>query len=335
MTSLDAMSVPSISKPLKSSKKCSKRKRYYQFKRIGSGAFGKVYRAKANNGQTVAIKKIYLDPDYQNRELSILKKIKSPFCVRLLDKYKTKKNNKGNTCLNIVMNYLPFSLCSYVSHLKQKGIQMDSLLMKVFFYQMFSGLEYIHKKKIVHRDLKPDNILVSSKTGRLKICDFGSAKEITSGVKSISYIASRYYRAPELVLGCEYYTDSIDIWSAGCIIAEVLNKGKIFFRGDSKAKQFQNIVDKLGMPSENDLQSFDHKLIPKVLNPKDVPKIENFLPKDAPIELIDLLKRILVYNPKKRPSASECLKSPYFKDINNENLKIESIGPISALLSSK
>ena len=94
--------------------------------------------------------------------------------------------------------------------------------MKLYAYQAFRGLAYIHALGICHRDIKPQNLLVDPDTHELKICDFGSAKRLSAGEVNVSYICSRYYRAPELIFGATNYTQSIDVWSVGCVLAELL-----------------------------------------------------------------------------------------------------------------
>lgn len=96
------------------------------------------------------------------------------------------------------------------------------ILVKLYAYQIFRALAYIHSLSIVHRDIKPQNLLVDPLSHQLKLCDFGSAKKIVKGEKNVAYICSRYYRAPELIFGATEYTSAVDVWSAGCVIGELL-----------------------------------------------------------------------------------------------------------------
>jgi glycogen synthase kinase 3 beta len=96
------------------------------------------------------------------------------------------------------------------------------LLIKLYIYQCFRALAYIHALGICHRDIKPQNLLVDSETHTLKVCDFGSAKRLVQGEVNVSYICSRYYRAPELIFGATEYNNAIDVWSVGCVMAELL-----------------------------------------------------------------------------------------------------------------
>ena len=132
---------------------------------------------------------------------------------------------------------------------------------------MLRGLAYLHNKFVCHRDIKPQNILVDPSNYRLMICDFGSAKILKDNEKSISYICSRYYRAPELILGKEIYGCEIDLWSIGCVIAE-LYLGQPIFWGQSSEQQFLMIMNTLGNPTEEDIVNM------KIPNPPKLPKVQ-------------------------------------------------------------
>ncbi len=108
-------------------------------------------------------------------------------------------------------------------------------------YQLFRSLAYIHSMGICHRDIKPQNLLLDPESAVLKLCDFGSAKQLVKGELNVSYICSRYYRAPELIFGATDYTCNIDIWSAGCVLAELL-LGQPIFPGDSGVDQLVEII---------------------------------------------------------------------------------------------
>lgn len=119
---------------------------------------------------------------------------------------------------------------------------------KLFSYQLLRGVAYMHRKNFCHRDLKPQNLLVDSEKAMIKICDFGSAKELKVDVKNIAYICSRYYRAPELIFGNENYNTQIDIWSIGCIICEML-LGYPIFAGTNSVDQLVEIIKVRGTPT--------------------------------------------------------------------------------------
>jgi glycogen synthase kinase 3 beta len=212
----------------------------------------------------VAIKKVFQDKRYKNRELQIIKDLKHPNIVELLNSYYTNEGQVNflqklalnshfsqkleEVFLNLVMEFLPETLSKVIrSNFKQK-IKMNSILIKLYSYQMFRGLIYLNAKGIAHRDIKPQNILIDSNTSALKICDFGSAKKLIKGELNIAYICSRYYRAPELIFGATEYTTDIDTWSIGCVMAELF-KGEPIFAGDSAVDQLVEIIKILGTPT--------------------------------------------------------------------------------------
>lgn len=123
-------------------------------------------------------------------------------------------------------------------------------------YQLFRSLAYIHSLGICHRDIKPQNLLLDPETGILKLCDFGSAKHLVRGEPNVSYICSRYYRAPELIFGAIDYTTKIDVWSAGCVLAELL-LGQPIFPGDSGVDQLVEIIKVLGTPTREQIREMN------------------------------------------------------------------------------
>lgn len=120
------------------------------------------------------------------------------------------------------MDYFPSNLYESIQKYRNKG-EMSKLKLKVLTFQMFKGLLYLQQIGIAHRDMKPQNILVNDTNWKLLICDFGSAKRLIAGEPNLAYICSRCYRAPELIFGSTDYTTQIDMWSAGCILAEMVS----------------------------------------------------------------------------------------------------------------
>jgi len=127
---------------------------------------------------------------------------------------------------------------------------------KLYAYQSFRAIAYIHSKGICHRDIKPQNLLVEPTNHSLKICDFGSAKRLVKGEVNVSYICSRYYRAPELIFGATEYNNPIDVWSIGCVIAELL-LGQPLFPGESGVDQLVEIIKVLGTPTKDQIHSMN------------------------------------------------------------------------------
>jgi glycogen synthase kinase 3 beta len=162
--------------------------------------------------------------------------------------------------LNLVLEYVPESLSRYLTSFHKKEEIIPMLNLKLFTYQLARGLNYMHQKDICHRDIKPQNILLDSTKGILKICDLGSAKQLVSTEPNVSYICSRFYRAPELIFGVQYYSTKIDIWSLGCVIGEMIT-GEPIFEGESSLDQIVEIIRILGTPTKEDILSMNEEYL--------------------------------------------------------------------------
>jgi glycogen synthase kinase 3 beta len=293
---------------------------------LGSGSFGTVYLSMASNGQPVALKKVKLDNSY-SQELSILQSIHSLWCSSLIDYFYTTSDNQSY--LWLVTEMMPESLGAFLRRSHQLHQPLPPILVKLFSYQLFSGILDIHSIGVTHRDIKTENCLVDAAAGRLAITDFGIAKRIGKNDESGSYVASRFYRAPELLLGCRRYNNKLDIWAAGCVIAEMLLEGMPMFQGSSNKDQLDQIMRVLAPPTEEDMASFEHPIpFPKV---EQVSSLRFALPAATPSALLELLKRIFVYNPDARPSAEECMASSYFDELFEPGTKLPSGAPLSEL----
>lgn len=284
---------------------------------IGKGAFGCVFKAreKRNQRRTVAIKKIFLDPTHINRELDIMKVIKHENCVQLFDHFIQKEfEEEEKIYINIVMDYYPKTLKHIIeSSLIQKSCDLISDF-KGYIFQLFNALEYLHSLSICHRDIKPQNILIDPETSRLVLCDFGSAKRFDESSKSVSYIGSRFYRAPELILEAELYDTKIDVWSAGCVVAEMI-LGQPIFKGKNSASQLETIFSVLGKPKRKDVEKMN-------INLDFFEKCDSIqktslscLFSQTSILFVDFLSNLLQFNPKKRFSAHEALSHSFFREI--------------------
>lgn len=278
----------------------------------------------------VAIKKVLQDTRYKNRELEMAAEVKNRYCVLLKDHFMTAGRKPKEVYLNLVMEYLPISVHQFNMGYRKERKYPPLLYVKLFAFQMFAGLNYIHNIGITHRDLKPQNMLCDPQSGECKICDFGSAKRLLPNEKSVSYIASRYYRAPELIFDCEYYTTAIDVWAGGCVLAEMLMAGMPIFPGGSALGQLHEIVKVLGPPTEDDLRSFPHNASLDLANHAST-SLEETLPRHTPADLMDLLKKIFVYNPSKRPTAFECMQHRCFDEIMDPELTMPDGRPFPVL----
>ncbi|KAJ1942960.1 glycogen synthase kinase 3, partial [Linderina macrospora] len=166
------------------------------------------------------------------------------------------QGDKDDIYLNLVLEYVPETIYRVTRQYAKAKQFVPMLYVKLFMYQLFRSLNYIHSLGICHRDIKPQNLLVNSTTGVLKLCDFGSAKTLIAGEPNVSYICSRYYRAPELIFGATNYTGRIDIWSAGCVMAELM-LGQPLFPGESGIDQLVEIIKVLGTPTKEQIRTMN------------------------------------------------------------------------------
>jgi serine/threonine protein kinase len=221
---------------------------------VGTGSFGIVFQAKClETGESVAIKKVLQDRRYKNRELQLMRPMDHPNVISLKHCFFS-TTSRDELFLNLVMEYVPETLYRVLRHYTSSNQRMPIFYVKLYTYQIFRGLAYIHTVPgVCHRDVKPQNLLVDPLTHQVKLCDFGSAKVLVKGEPNISYICSRYYRAPELIFGATEYTASIDIWSAGCVLAELL-LGQPLFPGENSVDQLVEIIKVLGTPTREEIR---------------------------------------------------------------------------------
>ncbi|XP_031739583.1 shaggy-related protein kinase kappa isoform X1 [Cucumis sativus] len=221
---------------------------------VGTGSFGVVFQAKCREtGEIVAIKKVLQDKRYKNRELQIMQMLDHPNIVSLKHCFFS-TTDKEEVYLNLVLEFVPETVNRIARNYSRISQRMPLIYVKLYTYQICRALAYIHNCiGICHRDIKPQNLLVNPHTHQLKLCDFGSAKVLVKGEPNVSYICSRYYRAPELIFGATEYTTAIDIWSTGCVMAELL-LGKPLFPGESGVDQLVEIIKVLGTPTREEIK---------------------------------------------------------------------------------
>ena len=290
---------------------------YTDYIPIGCGTFGTVYKAKCEQtNQTVAIKRVYQDIRYKNRELQILQELNHINVIKIKNYFYTVGQRKANEkYLNVVMEYFPESLGNVIKnsteYVKPK---LSSLDIKIYAYQMIHALYYLECIGVCHRDIKPQNILINQEMKLLQLCDFGSAKKLNANETNVSYICSRYYRAPELIFNSEYYTNAIDMWSVGCVIAEMV-LGSPLFQGNSSVDQLVEIIKVLGTPNKKQIVEMNCKYkqfcfpLIKCFTFKEVfEKVNVNIDKC----FYDLLKKIFVYEPKQRIKPLNALTHPFF-----------------------
>ena len=272
------------------------RKSYETVKVVGNGSFGVVFQATCvETGDVVAIKKVLQDKRFKNRELQIMRVLDHPNIVRLKHCFYS-TNEKEEVYLNLVLEFVPDTVYRLSKMYSKSAQRMPDVLVKLYTYQMARALANIHSGGVCHRDIKPQNLLVDTRTHQLKLCDFGSAKILVRTEPNISYICSRYYRAPELIFGATEYTTAIDIWSLGCVMAELL-LGQPLFPGESGVDQLVEIIKVLGTPTREEI----HSMNPNYTEFK-FPQIKahpwsKVFHKRLKDEALDLISHLLVYSP--------------------------------------
>jgi glycogen synthase kinase 3 beta len=277
---------------------------------IGLGTFGGVFLATdTTTGAEVAIKKVCLDPRYKNRELDIVQQLSHPNCLSYICHYIAQEGAHHDDFLHLVTGYLPVNLECYIT-----AHSVSDLHVKLFGFQLFAALAYLHAHEVSHRDIKPSNVLIDPANGYLQLCDFGSAKILEPGEVSVSYIATRCYRAPELLLDCPSYTPAIDVWAAGCVLAEMYLQGKVLFAGGSNSEVELAMGRILGDPQPHDFDAFPHKKRWPMLGNKRG-QLARALPKRTPKEFLDLMATVFVYAPGARATAAQCMGHSFFAEL--------------------
>ncbi|EZA55816.1 hypothetical protein DMN91_011664 [Ooceraea biroi] len=285
--------------------------RYVINGQIGEGAQGLVLKAHDTTGdQEVALKKILIKrtedglPTSIIREVRSLQQLKHPYVVELLDAF------PNGLDFVMVFEYMPTGLWEI---LRDTDICLTLVQVKTYMKMLLEGIAYVHGKNIIHRDLKPANLLISD-SGILKIADFGLSRLMwKDGMKPYSHqVATRWYRAPELLYGARYYTSAIDMWSIGCIFCEMLNTSPLF-PGETDIEQLAIVLKFLGSPTSESWPELttlpDYN---KITFPYHKGTTWESVIQDAPPEAIDLIRQILIYNSSKRPTAEQALCHIYF-----------------------
>lgn len=298
---------------------------------VGSGSFGVVFQAKCLETQeTVAIKKVLQDKRYKNRELQIMQLLDHPNVVCLKHCFHS-TTKKKDLCLNLVLEYVPKTVDQMIRHHKKTHQRMPLLYVKVYFYQICRALAYVHNVVgVCHRDVKPQNLLVDPRTHQVKLCDFGSAKVLVNGERNISYICSRYYRAPELMFDATQYTTAIDMWSAGCVLAELL-LGEPLFSGDRAVDQLVEIIKVLGTPTREEIRHMNPNCKEFKFRQIKVYPWHKIFKKSVPLEALDLLSRLLQYSPNLRSTALEALVHPFFDELRDPYACLPNRRPLPPL----
>ncbi|XP_053973939.1 glycogen synthase kinase-3 beta-like isoform X5 [Hylaeus anthracinus] len=295
---------------------------YTDTKVIGNGSFGVVYQAKlCDTGEMVAIKKVLQDKRFKNRELQIMRRLEHCNIVKLKYFFYSSGDKKDEVYLNLVLEYIPETVYKVARHYSKSKQTIPISFIKLYMYQLFRSLAYIHSLGICHRDIKPQNLLLDPETGVLKLCDFGSAKHLVKGEPNVSYICSRYYRAPELIFGAIDYTTKIDVWSAGCVLAELL-LGQPIFPGDSGVDQLVEIIKVLGTPTRDQIREMNPNYTEfKFPQIKSHPWQKVFRARTPP-EAMDLVARLLEYTPSLRMTPLQACAHSFFNELREQDTRL-------------
>ncbi|CAK0742703.1 Cyclin-dependent kinase B1-1 [Coccomyxa viridis] len=301
---------------------------YVKLEKIGEGTYGKVYKAKEKNtGRLVALKKTRLEmeeegvPSTALREVSLLQMLnESNHVVKLLCVQHVEENKKP--VLYLVFEYLSTDLKKFMDRIgKGPNFPLPPKLIKSFMYQLMKGVAHCHKHGVMHRDLKPQNLLVDDETECLKIADLGLGRAYSVPIKSYTHeIVTLWYRAPEVLLGATHYAPAVDIWSVGCIFAELVTKVPLF-PGDCELRQLLHIFKLLGTPTEAEWEGVsqlrDWHEFP---NWRKQSLAEHF-PALEPAG-VDLLDAMFIYDPALRITAKDALSHAYFEDLDKAEVDL-------------
>ncbi|CAD5122471.1 DgyrCDS10894 [Dimorphilus gyrociliatus] len=288
-------------------------KDYIVTDKLGEGTYGVVYKAKfKETNEIVAMKKIRLEnedegiPSTAIREISMLRELKHQNVVRLQDIILEENR------IYLIFEFLSMDLRKYMDALPDEE-QLPFDLVQSYLHQIITGMRFCHERRVLHRDLKPQNLLID-RTGLIKLADFGLARAFSVPVRVYTHeVVTLWYRAPEVLLGSEYYSTPIDIWSIGCIFAEMTNKRPLF-HGDSEIDQILKIFRTLSTPTNETWPGVENLPDYKSIFPK---WHLNILADRCPnmcAEGLDLLRKMISYNPRSRISCREAMYHPYFEN---------------------
>ncbi|EQC39018.1 CMGC/MAPK protein kinase [Saprolegnia diclina VS20] len=290
--------------------------KYSLLKPIGTGAYGAVIAAKNHeDGSSVAIKKIasifddLVDAKRILRETRLLGHFAHKNITKLLD-VPAPPSREAFEDMYIIAELMETDLHQVIYSMQP----MSDDHIKYFLYQILCALHHIHSAGVIHRDMKPSNILLNSNCD-LKICDFGLARGgFPENAELTEYVVTRWYRAPEIMLNCLNYTESVDMWAVGCILAEMMQREPLF-PGNDYIHQLKLIIKFMGTPKQEEIEFVKNAKALRFLTKLPIykaTKLDEAFPSANP-EAVDLLKQMLVFNPEKRISVLDALQHPYLQ----------------------
>jgi len=294
-------------------------------KQIGSGSHAIVWKGRTMLGEPVALKQMTFDMSSERlkrtyREIKLLQHFaKQDNIISPLDVVTNETKEKFETV------FLVMELCQMDLHKLLKSSQkLTPEHVKLFSFQLLRGVRSLHNANVVHRDLKPQNILIKNEENILKllICDFGTGRFVNDDQvlrqTSLNCVTTAFYCAPEGILDKDMYSSSVDIWAIGCIIAEMVKRTPLFQGRDLK-HQLQLIVDLCGKPAPEDLDDFPDTSKKRFLSDYQVltpDPIEDRFPPEVDKKTVDLIKKLVVFHPKKRLTAVQAYEHPFLDPLN-------------------
>jgi cyclin-dependent kinase-like len=286
---------------------------------VGEGAYGVVLKCRnKENGDVVAIKKFKESEDDEilrkttMREVKILRMLRHVNIVGLKEAFKRKSK------LYLVFEFVDKNLLEI---LEEQPSGLDAEVVRAYTYQLILAIHWCHSNSVIHRDIKPENLLINAKTKTLKLCDFGFARVISKSNDDLTdYVATRWYRAPELLLGSTNYSFGVDMWAIGCIMGEI-SDGQPIFPGDSEVDQLYIIQKVIGSltPEHQELFMLNPRFaglkFPDMSRPETLQKkYVGRLSKRA----LSIMKSLLNMEPSERLSAEQCLQHQYFENLDKK-----------------
>ena len=267
----------------------------------------------------MALKKIFdafqhsTDAQRTYREIMFLQEFSHDNIIKLLDVIPSQNDQD----IYLIFEHMDIDLYHLVKQDILKKHQQQFII-----YQIAKALKYLHSAELLHRDIKPSNILIDVEC-RVKLCDFGLVRSLDrneeeDAIVMTEYVATRWYRAPEILMRSQCYTKGVDIWSFGCLIAEMV-KGRPLFPGVSTIDQLERVVAWTGIPKKSDIEALGSDAGLSMLENLNGLKLkgkQESLHSDDKM-LLDLVNRMLQFNPRKRISIEEVLKHPYLEDFHD------------------
>ncbi|TFK28536.1 Pkinase-domain-containing protein [Coprinopsis marcescibilis] len=302
---------------------CGSQSDYEVTTKLGEGTFGEVHKARhKTTGAAVALKRILMHHEKEGmpvtalREIKILKSLKHPAIVDILDMFLVRSSEKDPLSVFMVFPYMDHDLAGL---LENERVKLQPSQIKLYMKQLLEGTEYMHRNHILHRDMKAANLLISN-NGNLRIADFGLARSFDANIvktgsskKYTNCVVTRWYRPPELLLGARQYGGEVDIWGIGCVLGEMFTRRPIL-PGTSDLDQLEKIWYLCGTPTQHTWPNFDAlpgcegiKRFDRNLTRRVKMTYESVGPETA-----DLLDKLLVCNPKERITAAQALEHEYF-----------------------